>query len=104
MDSELAAHVIVAPVALDIAQEQGYTVDHPGAKKIVDEIKEGAPLAYGRDKDHATLKNALADAIKLLDSVAFVRDENDNTGAVLSKLRDALSLVRGGDALPAESS
>jgi hypothetical protein len=29
--------------------------------------------------------------------VVSVRDKNDNTGAVLSELRDALALIRGND-------
>lgn len=98
METELAARVIAAPSALDIAKEQGYTVDHPVDHKAVEEIKQGAPLAYqygkGLEKTD-TLEKAMMDAISLLDSVAFVRDENDNTGAVLSKLRAALCLVRG---------
>ena len=63
------------------------------------EIMSGAPHAYSdvRNRSDVTVDNAISAAIELLNSVAFVRDENDNTGAILAKLRDARALLRGDD-------
>lgn len=100
MSTELAARVLAAPSALRIVREQGYTKEHPQAGKEVAGVLDGAPYAYADVKkrsDAVTLDKAISDAIKLLDSVAFVRNEKDNTGAVLSQLRDARAMLRGDD-------
>lgn len=97
---ELAARVLAAPAALRIAREQGYGPKDNGAGRAVAEIMSGAPHAYSdvrRSSDDVTVDNAISEAIELLNSVAFVRDENDNTGAILAKLRDARALLRGDD-------
>lgn len=94
MSTELAAAVIAGPSPLRIAREQGYGPHHPQAGAAVAEINAGAPHAIPGD---SVVETALVNAIKLLDSVAFVKHENDNTGGVLSELRDALALVRGDD-------
>lgn len=91
-DTELAASVLVAPNAERIAREQGYGPVHPHTAGVIASLLAGAPRAQTGD---AVIEGALVDAIKLLDSVAFVSHENDNTGGVLSKLRDALALVQG---------
>lgn len=96
---ELAARVLAAPAPLRIAREQGYGPKHNGAGGAVAEIMSGAPHAYSdvRKCSDVTVDNAISAAIDLLNSVAFVRDENDNTGAILAKLRDARALLRGDD-------
>lgn len=96
VDTELAAAVISAPAPLRIVREQGYTENTPGAKAAINEVLKAAPMALGKD----SLDSALIGAINLLDSVAFVREEGDDTADVLAKLRAALELVRG----PAERS
>jgi len=95
VDTELAAQVIAGPSPLRIAKEQGYDAQNPGGKTIVREIIKASPAAYS---SHAKLDRALIDAITLLDSVAFVRDEKDNTQQVLDDLRKALAQVRGASA------
>ncbi|MFT0546956.1 hypothetical protein ACMHYO_11510 [Allopusillimonas ginsengisoli] len=98
MSYELAARVLAAPSALRIVREQGYTKAHPQAGKEVAGVLDGAPYAYDDMKkrsDAVTLDKAISDAITLLDSVAFVRDENDNTADVLSRLRGVRDMVRG---------
>ncbi|WP_336983955.1 MULTISPECIES: hypothetical protein [unclassified Cedecea] len=87
--TELAAQVLVAPNPSRIEDEQGY---RHGA--IAKSIEEGAPEAYENFGEN-TIASALIDAIELLDSVAFVRDENDNSRDVLSKLLEALGKVNG---------
>ncbi|HIE2513457.1 TPA: hypothetical protein ACXLCK_001906 [Pseudomonas aeruginosa] len=94
MSTELAAAVLAAPSPLRIAREQGYGKNHPQADVAVAEIVAGTPKAKPGE---TVLESALVNAIKLLDSVAFVQHENDNTGVVLSELRDALALVQGKD-------
>jgi hypothetical protein len=106
MDTELAARVISAPSALAIAREQGYDKKHTQSGAVIREIMKGAPLAYSSaimpEPLGVTLDAALIDAIGLLDSVAFVKAEGD-TIQTLERLRAALALVRGNDALPDES-
>lgn len=97
MDTELAAQVIVAPPAMRIAIEQGYGAEHVQHNNICESVMVSSPMAYRLTKG-AVLDDALNEAIKLLDSVAFVRDANDNTGDVLAKLRAAHALVRGEEA------
>ncbi|EPC4020290.1 hypothetical protein ACRZPD_000265 [Enterobacter kobei] len=87
--TELAARVLVAPNSARIEDEQEY---RPGA--IAKSIEEGAPEAYENFGEN-TIASALIDAIELLDSVAFVRDENDNSREVLAKLYEALGKVNG---------
>lgn len=87
--TELAARVLVAPTSARIEDEQGY---RHGA--IAKSIEDGAPEAYENFGEN-TIVSALIDAIELLDSVAFVRDENDNSREVLSKLFEALGKVNG---------
>lgn len=99
-DIELQACVLAAPSAQAIAREQGYGPKHVRAKEFVRQVRDGAHLAYQGLADGQTIEGALQGAVNLLNSVAFVRDEGDNTGAVLSQLRDALALIRGDDALP----
>lgn len=98
MSTELAARVLSAPPALRIAREMGYGPKHHQAKSEIETIKADASHAYVNLKgkfDGMTLDKAIADAIALLDSVAFVRDEKDDTAMVLSKLREAQSMLRG---------
>lgn len=92
MSSEVAATVIVAPDPMRIAGEQGYDQAHPHVGGVVAELKSGTPNA-------TLMQKALADAIQLLGSVAYVAHENDNTEAVLSQLRDAMALVNGASAI-----
>lgn len=98
MSTELAAAVVAAPCPMRIAREQGYGKNHPQVGAAVAKIAAGTPKAK---PGQTVLESALVNAIKLLDSVAFVRHENDNTGAVLTELRDALSLVQGKDPISA---
>lgn len=79
----------MAPNPARIEDEQEY---RPGA--IAKSIAEGAPEAY-ENFGANTIASALIDAIELLDSVAFVRDENDNSREVLAKLYEALGKVNG---------
>jgi len=98
MSFELAARVLSAPSPLRIAREQGYGEQHPEAGKFAREIIDGAPHAYTYFKGvkHIdSVERAVNAAIDLLDSVAFVRDENDNTADVLAALRSARSMLRG---------
>lgn len=44
--------------------------------------------------DLAQVERAVSDAIELVDSVAFVREEGDNTGDVLERLRKALAIIQ----------
>lgn len=92
VNTELAAAIISAPDAHDILHEQGY--QKTNAEELA-EIVEGSPFAYQKTEYSSALKLALMNAIALLDSVAFVRDENDNTAAVLEQLRGVLGLVDG---------
>ncbi len=98
MSTELAARVISAPSALRIVREQGYAPKTSGAGEAVAAVIAGAPHAYAGSETiggDVRVDSALIDAISLLEKVAFVQHENDNTGVVLSKLREALALVRG---------
>ncbi|WP_368894480.1 hypothetical protein [Kluyvera ascorbata] len=88
-ETELAARVLVAPNPARIEDEQGY---RPGA--IVKNIISGCPEAYQNLGEH-TVASAVIDAIELIDSVAFVRDENDNSREVLEKLLSALQTLTG---------
>lgn len=88
VSTELAATVIASPSPLKIASEQGYGPHHPQARTVVDDIMRVAPHGGALDA-------AISNAIGLLDSVAFVRDENDNTAGVLQALRDQLTVIRG---------
>lgn len=88
-DSELAAQVLGAPNPARIEDEQGY---RPGA--IAKSILAASPEAY-KDFGENSVLGAVIDAIELIDSVAFVRDENDNSREVLQKLHTALEKLNG---------
>src|SRR5690606_4229145 len=95
MSTELAARVLAAPSPLRIAKEQGYGPKTQGSDTEILMIMGGAPHAYAAMQKQfkgVTLDKAITDAIKLLDSVAFVRDEKDNTQEVLANLRAAQAL------------
>jgi hypothetical protein len=85
---ETSASVIAAPSPIKVVREQGYSAKHAGAGAEVKRVQEGTPNA-------GKLDQALVKAIELLDSVAFVREEGDNTQEVLAMLRDSLTLIRG---------
>lgn len=87
-DDELNAIVISAPPPLKIVREQGYGPKHPQAKREIQRLLDATPNSHALDR-------ALVKAIALLDSVAFVREESDNTQEVLTLLRGALDTVRG---------
>lgn len=54
-----------------------------------------APIAQGMTgAERAQVERAVVDAIELVDSVAFVREEGDNTADVLDRLRDALAIIQ----------
>lgn len=88
--NEIAATVIAGPSALVIAREQGYTKHNSG--KIVRDLLAGAPNAH---PSKSIVSKALFHALTLIDSVAFVKDESDNTQEVISELRAALALIQG---------
>ncbi|EGP2852964.1 hypothetical protein IYQ62_003029 [Salmonella enterica] len=88
-DSELAAQVLGAPNPARIEDEQGY---RPGA--IAKSILAASPEAY-KDFGENSVLGAVIDAIELIDSVAFVRNENDNSREVLQKLHTALEKLNG---------
>lgn len=88
VSTELRAKVIASPNPLRIAREQGFDPKHPQARAIVEGLVRTAP-----HKD--ALDHAIYNAIKLLESVAFVREEGDNTASVLQALRDQLTVIRG---------
>lgn len=98
MSYELAARVLAAPSSLRIVREQGFGPTHPDAGTEAASIRMEAPHAYpdtdGKVKGN-TLDKAITDAIKLLDSVSFVREEGDETAQVVANLRQAQALVRG---------
>lgn len=98
MSYELAAQVLAAPSPLRIVREQGYGPKHPdSATEILTMVGE-APHAYAdmnKKFDGVTLDKAITDAIALLDSVPFVRDEKDGSQKVLANLRTAQALLRG---------
>lgn len=90
--TELAATVLSAPAFSRIAEEQGYGPKHFNMTSVVAEMQRSVPsVAPGG----GPLVGALVDAIGLLESVAFVREEGDDTGKVLDQLRIALALVNG---------
>ncbi|EOF5934504.1 hypothetical protein ACK1D7_004479 [Salmonella enterica] len=89
-ESEIAACVLSAPETSRIENEQGYPVG-----KLHDEIVQDSPVAYS---DHTIVKS-ITDAIELLDGVAFVRDDADNTADVLEKLRRSRDLLTGSAAI-----
>lgn len=84
--SELAAKVLVSPEVSRIADAQGYK-----RSVIEDKIKAKSPLAYA----DSSVMTAIIEAIELIDSVAFVREETDNSSEVLTKLRKARDLMNG---------
>lgn len=86
MDTELAAQVIAAPDCNRIEAIQGYK---NGA--ISEQIVSQSPKAYQK---HSLLAS-LNEAIELLDSVAFVREESDNTADVLCRLKQSRELLMG---------
>lgn len=92
MSTELAASVIAAPCPVRIVTEQGYTDQHPGTDAAIAEILAGTPRAT---PSAGVLERSLTNAIKLLDTVAFVSHEGDNTAVVLAELHEALALIRG---------
>lgn len=94
VNTELAAAIISAPDAYSILSEQGY--QKCNAEEL-GQIVDGAPLAYQKPEGISAIKLALLNAISLIDSVAFVRDENDNTAEVLDQLRIAMGLVEGSE-------
>lgn len=95
VNNELAASVISAPDAYSILSEQGYRNTNVQA---LERIMEDAPIAYPpKTEGTSALKLAIVNAISLLESVAFVRDDNDNTAEVLEQLRGALALVDGSE-------
>jgi hypothetical protein len=100
MSTELAARVIAAPAPGRIVRaEQGYPKQGARTAAEIQSLVSGAPHAYCSGARHhaapPTLVETLTNAIKLLDSVAFVKDENDNTQAVLHGLRQSLAIVTG---------
>lgn len=102
MSSELAARVLAGPSALRVAREMGYGANHPASKREINNITAAAPHAYAamtKNAEVVTLDRALMDAINLLDSVAFVREEGDNTAQVIKNLRKAQAMVRGDAAI-----
>lgn len=94
---ELAARVIVAPPAAFILEEQGYRLGAPDAMRELRTIMNSAPHAYRRAPDAADALETLDAAISLLDSVAFVQHENDNTSTVLARLRELHAVMSGTD-------
>lgn len=84
--TELAAKVLVSPEVSRIADAQGYK-----SGEIEDEVKANSPLAYS----DSSVLTTIIEAIELIDSVAFVREETDNSGDVLAKLRNARDLLNG---------
>ena len=84
--TELAAKVLVSPEVTRIADAQGYK-----RGVIEDEVKAKSPLAYA----DSSVLTTIIEAIELIDSVAFVREETDNSGDVLAKLRKARDLLNG---------
>lgn len=98
MGSELAARVLAAPPPLKIAREQGYGTRGHAVDQAARIIVSGTPHAFVHRSESAskgTLDRAITDAIELIDSVAFVRDEGDNSASVLSALRKARGVLRG---------
>ncbi len=86
---EVGAKVIASPSPLRIAREQGYAKSsHKATLAAIREIKASAP--HGN-----ALESSIARAIALLDSVAFVRHEGDETQQVLTALREQLAVIRG---------
>ena len=84
--TELASKVLVSPQVSRIADAQGYK-----RGVIEDEVKARSPLAYA----DSSVLTTIIEAIELIDSVAFVREETDNSGDVLAKLRKARDLLNG---------
>lgn len=99
MTYELAATVISAPSSKRIVQEFGYKAhaSDPIGIKEWNEVLKGSPTAYigHKELNGRTVDDILTDAIKLLNSVAFVSHEKDNTQAVVAELTAVQSLMRG---------
>lgn len=89
VNNELAASVLVAPSIARLESEQGYKLGGLGK----DIIKE-SPDAYEESGDNMIV-TTLVDAIELIDSVAFVRDENDNSQEIIEKLKVVLAKLTG---------
>lgn len=89
VNNELAARVLVAPSTARLESEQGYK--QGDLEKNI--IKE-SPDAYDESGENIIV-TTLVDAIELLDSVAFVRDEDDNTKEILEKLKVVLAKLTG---------
>lgn len=94
---ELQAEILAAPASGQLAKAQGYTPNTPRFSSMVKEIQEGV-CGSGR------VTSALDKAIRLLDSVAFVKEEGDSA-KVLKQLREARKLMatRSGEPVEVES-
>jgi hypothetical protein len=92
-DDEFAAVVLDAPPTQAVLDAQGYHTGHPLTKGARLELVNGLT-------ENGVVRKAMTDAIALLDSVAFVREEGDETATVLANLRTALAAL-GADELMA---
>lgn len=92
MSTELAACVLQGPDLSRVLREQGYPVGRARSAREYDALSNAAPAAYVAP---VHLAKTLSDAVRLLDSVAFVSHEGDKTTEVLEQLRHALKLVNG---------
>lgn len=103
MTTELAARVIAAPAPSRIVAEMGYLKQDARSAAEIHSLVSGAPHAHRAGARSrvagGALVGALNDAIELLESVAFVREERDNTQDVLEGLRKARDLVTGAAAI-----
>ncbi|ENG8827665.1 hypothetical protein ABVL22_004270 [Salmonella enterica] len=92
-ESDVAARVLGAPPVSLIERAQKREPSKLGSAEKHRFISK-MPVAYSC-QGYCNVVDSVAEAIKLIDSVAFVRDENDNTAEVLANLRDTLDVLTG---------
>lgn len=84
---EVHAVVLDTPPVDSVLEAQGYIKGHAGTpaarRELMAEVTESGAL-----------RKSIEDAVKLLDSVAFVREEGDETATVLANLRISLDVLR----------